>query len=110
MVNRIEPTIIEVYSATKEQFFTFEVPGIAFIDGRDLNSKPPLTVMKINLWNGPNQAKIIGYLWHGVGVEVTEAKQYEDRWFFKVRLGSRSGWVSDYVLSDANYDPVGDEV
>jgi hypothetical protein len=30
---------------------TFEVPGIAFVDGQDPDATPPLTVMRINVWD-----------------------------------------------------------
>jgi hypothetical protein len=101
---------VNFYSQTSLESFTFTVPGPAFIDGRDLAAKPPLTVNKINLWNGPNQAKIVGYLWHGTAVEIRDVAQGEQYLFFKVRFGTRSGWVSENMLSDRDYATVGEVI
>ncbi len=38
---------------------TFEVPGIAYIDGRDPSASPPLTIKSINIWDSVPRTKAV---------------------------------------------------
>ena len=52
------------------------VPGKAFIDGRDLEAKPVLTIMQINIWGEVPRGKIVCKLEHGSEVQLLEAQNY----------------------------------
>jgi hypothetical protein len=90
---------------------SFTIPGTAYLDGRDLEAVPPLTVMNINIWDGVPRQQVVCVLRHGTSVEVLEATSHEaeDRYYFRVRSGSCEGWVSEPFLSTEYYAPEGDE-
>src|SRR5690606_28417967 len=63
----------------------FTVPGDAFMDGRDPEARPPLTINKINIWNTVPRQRVVCTLGHGVAVDVLEVREVaeEDRYYFK---------------------------
>ena len=95
---------------------TFEVPGIAYIDGRDPNASPPLTIRNINIWSSPDRlssadpTKVPCRLKHGTSVELTDYKlnASESRYYFRIRSGSCEGWLPEPFLSREYEEPVGD--
>lgn len=91
---------------------TLQVPGDAFMDGRDLEANPPLTVMKINIWNSASRSRVVCILRHGTAVKVLEAKwaKDEDRYYLRVKGEGCEGWVSDPFVSPYQYEPVGDQI
>jgi hypothetical protein len=90
----------------------FSVPGTAFMDGRDLEAEPPLTIMNINIWNAAHRQRVVCRLQHGTNVEVLDATLYseEGRYYFQVRSGSCEGWVPESFLSPEYQAPVGDQI
>ena len=88
------------------------IPSSAFMDGRDMDAKPPLTIMKINIWDAVPRTRPICKLSHGAQVEVSDAKYLdnEERYYFKVKSGSCDGWVSDTFISPEKQKPIGDKM
>jgi len=91
---------------------SFTISGIAFMDGRDLKANPPLTIMKINIWDGVPRNKRVCELDHGTKVELLDAMKdkEEDRYYFRIRKGSCEGWVSEPFLSTEEHSPIGDKM
>lgn len=91
---------------------TFQVPGIAYLDGRDVEAKPPLTIMAINVWDGVPRTKVLCQLQHGDQVDLLEAQYHtpESRWYFLIRKGDCRGWLPESFLSDKKHKPVGDKL
>ncbi len=89
-----------------------QVPGNAFMDGRDQEANPPLTVMNINIWNSASRSRVVCILQHGAAVKVLEAKwaKDEDRYYLWVKGEGCEGWVSDPFVSPQYYEPVGDQM
>lgn len=90
---------------------TLQVPGDAFMDGRDQEAQPPLTIMNINIWNNASRSRVVCTLAHGAAVEVREAKwaDDEDRYYLKIKGDNCEGWVSDPFVSPQWHEPVGDQ-
>lgn len=90
----------------------FPVPGEAVIDGRDLEATPPLTVQRVNLWDGVPRTRVIDSIMHGVRVDILAGKWNveEDRFYFQVRAGSEVGWVPESFLSSEAHPRVGELV
>jgi len=89
-----------------------EVGGIAYMDGRDPDAKPPCTIMHINVWDQVPGQKVVCSLVHGDKVHVLAARPREDdRYYFKVSgPGACTGWVSGPFLSTEFQNLVGDPV
>jgi len=88
----------------------FVVPGTAYMDGRDLQASPPLTVMNINVWEGVPRQNRVCSLQHGTKVELLEAQFYsgEQRYYFRVQSGYCEGWVPESFVSNKRHRAVGD--
>jgi len=86
------------------------IPGIAFLDGRDIEADPPLTIMKINLWDEPERNKIVCSLEHGTKVDILEANfvDADGRYYLFVEGKGCEGWISDNFLSEMQEEPIGD--
>lgn len=104
----IEPVNI----ITTDEGEEIPVPGNAFMDGRDLEAKPALTVMTINIWDQVPRQQAVCKLQHGDSVQILDAKHYasENRYYFKVRKGLCEGWLSEPFLSAEQHEPVGDKM
>ena len=91
---------------------SFSVPGTAFMDGRDPEASPPLTVMCINIWDAVPRQRVVCKLQHGNKVEVLGAKMHneENRYYFRIRRGPCEGWVSEPFVSPEDHEPVGDQL
>jgi hypothetical protein len=102
-------TPLEIKTAEGEVLI---VPGKAFIDGRDLEAKPVLTIMQINIWGEVPRGKIACKLEHGSEVQLLEAQNYapESRYYFLLQSGSCEGWLSENFLSTAKQEPIGDKM
>jgi hypothetical protein len=87
------------------------VPGTGYMDGRDSEAVPPLTVMEINIWDKVPRVSVVCKLAHGTQVSVLEAKWDDDegRYYFRVKSGSCEGWVSEPFVSPEYHAPEGDE-
>lgn len=89
---------------------TVEVPGTAYIDGRDPSASPPLTIKSINIWDSVSRTKVVCKLEHGTQVNLLDVKRRpeESRYYFLVRSGSCEGWLPESFLSREYQEPVGD--
>ena len=87
-------------------------PGIAYLDGRDIFAKPPLTIMRINLWDGVPRKFVVGTVRHGQRVRVVEKQWSESdgQYFYLVRRWLKLGWVSAPFLGLVRMEPIGDRV
>lgn len=87
----------------------FLVPGRAFLDGRDQEAQPPLTVMQIRVWESPARTHSICTAEHGTQVELLEVQRSveEERFYFRVRAPNCEGWLPDVFLSLKKQPPVG---
>ena len=89
-----------------------QVPGAAYVDGRDEEADPPLTVMSIDVWDAMPRTKVACELEHGteVAVLMAEMDEDEDRYYFMVLSGLCMGWISEPFLSPEYHEPVGDQM
>ena len=89
----------------------FTVPGSAFINGRDRQAMPPLTVMRVNVWDAVPPRQAICRVPHGATVKLLR-EQYvssEERFYFLVDGGPCKGWVADSFLSAKKTPILGDK-
>ena len=92
---------------------TLEVPGPAYIDGRDLEAQPQLTIMSINVWEGASpRGSVACQLPHGQWVKVSKAQYAQSEGQHRLRVGTADchGWVSKSFVSVEYYKPVGDRI
>jgi hypothetical protein len=89
----------------------FSVPGRAFADGRDLEARPPLTVMQINVWDAVPRSRRVCSIRHGDEFPLLESKRSvsEDRHYFKIRHRDCEGWVPETFLSPKREPIIGDQ-
>lgn len=85
-----------------------EVGDLAYLDGRDPEAQPPLTVGQINLWDSPSRKRVVGKLPHGTRVRVLEKAWAGGRWHYRIRHPLRRGWVPKSFLSRERHEPIGD--
>ena len=83
----------------------FEPGQRVWIDGRDVEADPPLTVRRINLWDldpvpGSARGRVLRSLNHGTAVKVMDARflEGENRWYYRVRYRMKAGWVPGRFL------------
>jgi hypothetical protein len=88
----------------------FTVPGKGFADGRDLEARPPLTVIQINVWDATARRKRLCEVRHGDQLELLEAKreEAEDRYYFQIRSKACVGWLPEPFISPRAEKIVGD--
>ena len=88
---------------------TFAVPGTAYLDGRDLEARPPLTVMKINVWDSAKRLSKVCVLSHGTSVSLLDVEHVkaDERYYFKIMATGCVGWVPDVFLSPRRQPVVG---
>lgn len=90
---------------------TFTAPGVAYMDGRDPEASPPLTVMSVNVWSEPGFSRVRCQIGHGEQVDVLDAQRHPDHpdeWMAKVRHGGCEGWVFASFLNTRRTEPIGD--
>ncbi len=86
--------------------------NIAFMDGRDPDAKPPLTVMNVNIWNGVARTRIVCQLGHGRQVDILDITlcEPEARYYFLVKSNDCQGWIPGVFLSNRRNKPIGDRI
>lgn len=94
---------------------TFLVPGNGFIDGRDVDAVPALTIMEVRVWDGVGLGRrAVCKIPHGTVVQLLDVKQDPDvssQWYhFQVQSGSCRGWVTWWFVSTEKYEPIGDRI
>jgi hypothetical protein len=87
----------------------FAVPGKAYADGRDTEASPPLTVMKINVWDTTHRTKRACAIAHGEVVDLVASARVESegRFYFQIRTKACEGWVPEAFVSLKRHAPVG---
>jgi hypothetical protein len=89
----------------------------AWMDGRDPEATPPLTVRRINLWDGVPRRKVVRSLRHGMAVKVIDTEYFkeEGRWYYRVRrihshvrYWRKAGWVPGRFLCGEKPEVLGD--
>jgi hypothetical protein len=83
------------------------VPGPAYLDGRDTEAQPPLTIMNINIWDSAARSRPVCQRGHGSRVDIIAARVDvdEDRYYFHVKSIGCEGWLPESFIS-AEYQPV----
>ena len=91
---------------------SFSVPGKAFADGRDPEATPPLTIMRINVWDGVPRRQRKCQVAHAAPLELLSVRRDdgEGRYYFQIRSGSCEGWSPESFLSAKTEAPVGDRM
>lgn len=101
----------EVYPLERGGSMT--VPGgVAYMDGRDAQADPPLTVMNINVWKRPepDRGQVACRVRHGEQVTVVDTNLHDGRRDFKIEKSGCSGWVWQLFLSTERNEPIGEQV
>lgn len=90
----------------------FDRGSSGFLDGRDLEASPPLTIRRVRLWDDVPRQRVVGQLPHGTRVRVLDRREHDGRTYYQVEarggLRRRRGWVWSAFLSDRRHEPVGD--
>ena len=85
--------------------------SIAYIDGRDPEAQPPLTIQHINIWKrAPSEPmqRIKMQLQHGARVTVLQIIKHNGRNWAQIKKGWRVGWILESFLSNKREEPIGD--
>lgn len=94
---------------------TFSVPGNGFIDGRDVDAVPALTIMEVRVRDGVGSGRrAVCKIPHGTAMQILDVKQDPDvssQWYhFQVQSGSCKGWVTWWFVSTQKFEPVGERI
>lgn len=87
------------------------VPGTAYLDGRDPDAQPPLTIMKINVWEtySTSSSVLVCDLPHGQKVDVLDVAELDGRFWFQIDDGNGCiGWLLDSLIGAELTEPIGD--
>lgn len=92
--------------------FTYTIPGdFAFIDGRDKKEEPPVTHMRLSLWDSPAEIVEITAVHHGDEVELLDYQENsKGKPFVQVMFGGHAGWIEADRIFPRPTEPVGLEV
>jgi hypothetical protein len=106
----LEPTP-DIQKVETSEGYIFLVPGIAYVDGRDQEADPPLTVMNINIWDSISRSKAVCKISHGSEVQLLDSKykDAENRYYFYLQREDCKGWLTEEFLSEQKEEPIGDE-
>lgn len=101
-----EPTIV---IETGDGLIT--VPGSAYMDGRDLEADPPVTVMNIDVWDSPQQTEVVCQIEHGTLVEVLalDESEVDLQDYIKVKSRDCEGWVPLSFVNPKQHEPEGEQ-
>lgn len=88
----------------------FKVGAAVFLDGRDADAMPPLTIKRINIWDAAERTKVLRMLRHGTRVKVMARKFDRGRWNYRVRYELKPGWIPEAFLSSQKPDILGEFV
>lgn len=93
---------------TEYGIFTYP-GGTGYIDGRDVEADPPLTIMNVNLWSSTDTShRRVCQIPHGTQVNILDVKNDDGWYYFQVQNGSCKGWLSWWFVNTARYEPVGE--
>ena len=80
----------------------------AWIDGRDIESRPPVTLRRVRVWYSPQRTQAVCEIEHGRQVTVTALERSGGRQNALVKLGDCQGWLtSDLFLSSTRQPRAG---
>jgi hypothetical protein len=101
-------TYVPAATTIKTEKGEFQVPGRAYLDGRDLEAQPPVTVMNIRVWQSPFRTHAICTAEHATQVDLLEVQRSaeEKRYYFRVRAPKCEGWVPETSLSTKKNAPI----
>ena len=82
----------------------------AWIDGRDVDASPPLTIRRVNIWDSANRTRVVCSIEHGREVRVLAVERLRDgRQTARVQFNNCTGWLTaDMFLATSRQAPVGD--
>ena len=88
-----------------------KVPGSAFVDGRDEDAQPPLTVMQVNVWDAVPRQRRVCQVAHAAAVKLLEAEYVpaEERHYFLIETDGCKGWLPETFLSATRNRATGDK-
>ena len=87
----------------------FQVPGRAFLDGSQPESRPPVTVMLIPLLQSAVSTAAVCQVDHGTQVDLLDVQRdvEKKRYYFRVRAPKCDGWVPETALATKKVPPIG---
>ena len=105
----LSPTPIMAIDTNKGHLIKGDV---AYIDGRDPDAQPPLTVMNVRIWDSAARAQSLCTLRHGTEVDILDIQHHapEGRYYLHILGGDCQGWISEPFLSDRQWAPIGDQL
>jgi hypothetical protein len=86
----------------------FEVPGRAYLDGSQPDSRPPVTAMTIPLLQSAVSKAAVCQVEHATQVDVLEVQRDVEKklFYFRVRGPKCDGWVPETALSTKTVVPI----
>jgi hypothetical protein len=96
--------------AIKTTSGVYKITDRAYIDGRDLDASPVLTIMEISLWDDVPRTRTVCKVAHASQIELLDVQYFDEeaRYYFFVRGDGCEGWLSENFLSTEAHEPVGD--
>jgi hypothetical protein len=87
----------------------FQVPGRAFLDGSQPESRPPVTARLVPLLQSAVSTVAVCQAEHGTQVDLLEVQRYveQKRYYFRIRTPKCDGWVPETALSTKKVTPIG---
>lgn len=109
-----QPSSVEPQSVTTSEGYTFEVPGIAFTDGRAEEGVG--TMQSLGVWNGIPREQVNCRLPHGTEVNLLDVTWVNEEWehgdgryyFLIDDSGGCNGWITENFLSETYEEPSGE--
>jgi hypothetical protein len=85
----------------------FLVPGRAFLDGREPESRPPVTARLIPLLQSAVSTHVVCQVEHGTQVDLLEVQRDTAKklFYFRVKAPRCDGWVPEKALSPKKVPP-----
>ena len=87
----------------------FKVPGRAFLDGSQPESRPPVTAMLVPLLQSAVSTVAVCQAEHGTQVDLLDVQRdvEKKRYYFRIRAPKCDGWVPETALSTRKVTPIG---
>ena len=87
----------------------FQVPGRAYLDGSQPESRPPVTAMLVPLMQSGISPAAVCQVEHATQVDLLDVQRdlEKKRYYFRVRAPKCDGWVPETALSTKKATPIG---
>lgn len=87
----------------------FQVPGRAYLDGSQAESRPPSTAMLVPLLQSAVSTAAVCQVEHATQVDLLDVQRdvEKKRYYFRVRAPKCDGWVPETALSTKKVAPFG---